>query len=274
LKSFKSCILRRDSIKHKIKLKQKISLLGCGWLGMALAFELSNKGYNIKGSSTSNNNFNKLKSEGVTPFIVDIKQRERDVSDFLLSDILIIAITSKSIDDFKKLITQIEKSKLRKVIFISSTSVYPLSNEVVQEKSPTKKSALIEIEQLFRTNKVLQSTIIRFGGLFGYNRQPVNFIKPDKKIENPEGYINFIHRDDCIQIIERIIEYNIWNQTLNACADSHPKRRKFYEKEYEKIGRHGPVFNEESLNEYKIVNSEKLKTLLDYKFKYSDLMNI
>ena len=68
---------------------------------MALAFELINKGYSVKGSATSNINFDKLKSKGVTPFITDIKQRENDISDFLLSDILIISITSKSINDFE-----------------------------------------------------------------------------------------------------------------------------------------------------------------------------
>ena len=254
-------------------MKQEISILGCGWLGMALAFELINKGYSVKGSATSNNNFDKLKSKVVTPFIIDIKQRENDVSGFLLSDILIISITSKSKDDFENLISQIENSKVRKVIFISSTSVYPNSNGIVTEESSIKISALTEIEHLFRSNKIFQSTIIRFGGLFGYDRQPGNFIKVDKKIENPEGYINFIHRDDCNQIIRKIIENNTWNKTLNACADSHPKRRDFYKKEFKKLGRTDPVFNEESLNTYKIVNSEKLKTLLDYKFKYTDLMN-
>ncbi len=254
-------------------MKQEISILGCGWLGMALAFELINKGYSVKGSATSNNSFDKLKSKVLTPYIVDIKQRENDILGFLLSDILIISITSKSIDDFENFISQIENSKVRKVIFISSTSVYPNSNGIVTEESSIKISALTEIERLFRNNKIFQTTIIRFGGLFGYDRQPGNFIKVDKKIENPEGYINFIHRDDCNQIIEKIIENNTWNKTLNACADSHPKRRDFYKKEFKKLGRPDPVFNEESLNAYKIVNSEKLKTLLDYKFKYSDLMN-
>ena len=239
---------------------------------MSLAFELTNKGYNVKGSATSNNNFDKLKSKLVTPFIIDIKQLKNNISSFLLSDVLIISITSKSIDDFKNLISQIENSKVRKVILISSTSVYPNANGIVTEESPIKISALTEIENLFRNNKLFQSTIIRFGGLFGYERQPGNFIKEGKKIENPEGYINFIHRDDCNQIIEKIIENNTWNKTLNACSDSHPKRREFYKKEFKKLGKPDPEFNEESLNDYKIVSSEKLKTLLDYKFKYSNLM--
>jgi nucleoside-diphosphate-sugar epimerase len=254
-------------------LKQKISILGCGWLGMTLAFELINKGYDVKGSTTTNDKIDELKSKGITPFIIDIDQRENDISDFLLSDILIVAITSKNKDSFENLIAQIENAKVSKVVFISSTSVYPNSNGIAIEESAIKESALTEIEQLFRSSKTFMSTIIRFGGLFGYDRQPGNFIKADKKIDNPEGYINFIHRDDCIQIIEKVIETNTWNETLNACADSHPQRRAFYKKEFKKSGRPDPVFNEESLNEYKIVNSEKLKALLNYRFTYSDLMN-
>ena len=254
-------------------LKQKISILGCGWLGLDLALNLINNDYNVKGSATSSSSFENLKIKAIPAFIVDIKQRERVVSDFLSSDVLIISITSKSIDDFKRLITQIEKSNIKTVIFISSTSVYPNTNEIAIEETPIKTSSLTEIESLFRKNKLFQSTIIRFGGLFGYDRQPGNFFKKDKKIENPEGYINFIHRDDCIQIIKNVIKSNTWNQTLNACADSHPKRRDFYKNEFKKLGKPEPIFNEESLNDYKIVTSEKLKNLLNYTFKYPDLMN-
>ena len=254
-------------------LKQNISILGCGWLGLDLALNLINNGYNVKGSATSRSSFENLKIKAIPAFIVDIKQRERVVSDFLSSDVLIISITSKSIDDFKRLITQIEKSNIKKVIFISSTSVYPNTNNITTEETPIKTSSLTEIESLFRKNKLFQSTIIRFGGLFGYDRQPGNFFKKDKKIENPEGYINFIHRDDCIQIIKNVIKSNTWNQTLNACADSHPKRRDFYKNEFKKLGKPEPMFNEESLNDYKIVTSEKLKNLLNYTFKYPDLMN-
>ncbi|PHS52208.1 MAG: hypothetical protein COB01_07930 [Lutibacter sp.] len=254
-------------------MKQRISILGCGWLGMPLAFELIQNGYHVNGSTTSNNKLNKLRSKGVMPFMVDISKRDVDVSNFLFSDVLIIAIPSKKINDFKHLIAQIEKSETRKVIFISSTSVYPNTNGIVTENTITKKSSLSEIEQLFKLNTIFKSTIIRFGGLFGHDRKPGNFIKVDKKIENPEGFINFVHRDDCVRIIDQVIACDTWNETLNACADTHPKRREFYKKEMKKIGRLEPIFNENSTNDYKIVSNEKLKTLLGYKFEYSNLMN-
>lgn len=252
-------------------MKQTISILGCGWLGTALAADLISKGYTVKGSSTSKEKRVKLKSIGVAPYVIDISQRTLDISKFLSSDILIILIPSKSVEHFKYLISQIEKSETEKVIFISSTSVYPTINGIVTEETAVIKSPLIEIESLFETNILFKSTIIRFGGLFGYDRKPGNFIK-DNKINNPEGFVNLIHRDDCIRIIEKIIDTNTWNEVLNSCADTHPKRSEFYQKEMGKLGRFEPIFNLESLNEYKIVSNEKLKTLLDYTFKYDDLM--
>lgn len=255
-------------------MNPKISILGCGWLGKALAIELLNKQYPVKGSTTSPEKIDSLKAVGIQPFIVDLSNSVNDRNDFLLTDILIISITSKNSADFSNLITQIEKANITKVIFISSTSVYPNTNNTVTEETPRKPTVLSEIEKLFTTNTLFKSTIIRFGGLFGYNRKPGNFIKQGKEIENPEGYINFIHRDDCIQIIEQIITTNSWGETLNVCTDSHPKRRAFYTKEMKKIGKPTPKFNEESANAYKIVNSEKLKTLLNYEFKYADLMDL
>lgn len=254
-------------------MNQRISILGCGWLGTTLAVELIGKGYRVYGSTTSNFKVRELEAKGITPFVIDISDKDINIFDFLFSDVLIIAIISKNISDIKNLIKKVEKSEVRKVLFVSSTSVYPYTNGIVTEETDTKNSPLANIEKLFKTNSFFESTIIRFGGLFGYDRNPGNFIESVKKIENPEGYINLIHRDDCILIIEQIIAKDAWNKVLNACTDSHPTRRKFYLKEAEKLGKPIAIFNENSENNYKIINSQKLKDLLDYEFKHTDLMN-
>ena len=254
-------------------MTQRISILGCGWLGLPLAFELTQKGYITKGSTTSDSKVEILKSKGIISFIIDIGKREYNFPDFLDTEVLIISIPSKKIEDFKYLINQIEASDIKKVIFISSTSVYPFTNQMVTEDTPIKQTSLSEIELLFKSNLIFNSTIIRFGGLFGYDRKPGKFIQIDKKIKNPEGYVNLIHRDDCIQIIESIIQNDIWNETFNACADTHPKRKDFYKNEIIKIGRTEPLIDKKSENKFKIVSSEKMKTMLNYSFKYSDLLN-
>ena len=91
-------------------------------------------------------------------------------------------------------------------------------------------------------------------------------------IEHPEGFVNMIHRDDCIGIIREILRQKCWGEILNACADTHPTRRDFYSLAAAKVGRTDLVFNEQADHHYKIVSSQKLKALLGYEFTYGDLM--
>ena len=96
---------------------------------------------------------------------------------FLKAKLLVISIPSKNIEDFEYLISEIEKSTIKKIIFISSTSVYPLNNSITTEDSPIHKNALSQIEQLFRVNANFKTTIIRFGGLIGFDRKPGRFFQ-------------------------------------------------------------------------------------------------
>jgi len=240
---------------------------------MPLALALVQKGLEVKGSSRSVAKSDMLKQGGVIPYVIDLNQANDDLSGFLQTDILIIAVTSKQVEDFRNLIDQIEKSTLQNVLFVSSTSVYPNTNSIVTETSEVINSALTQIESLFRSSTAFKTTILRFGGLFGYDRQPGRFFSIGKKIDQPEGFVNFIHRDDCIGIISRIIEQNHWQETLNACADTHPTRRAFYTKESLKLGLPKPEFTESTVSAYKIISSEKLKKLLEYRFLYPDLMD-
>ena len=83
-----------------------------------------------------------------------------------------------------------------------------------------------------------------------------------------------IHRDDCIGIIEQIIKKSIWNETFNACADTHPTRREFYSKAALAIGEDVPDFIETNSKNKKIISSHKLKMMLNFKFKYHNLLDI
>lgn len=253
-------------------MEKKISILGCGWLGLPLAIDLNQKGNIVKASNRSATKFDQLKKEAISTYLIDITKEKNDYSEFLDSEILIVPIPSKDLEGFKSLIEQIEQSNIQKVIFVSSTSVYSNSNSVVTEDHPTNDSALSLIEGLFRSNRNFKTTIIRFAGLIGYDRKPSLFFPEGRVIDQPEGFVNMIHRDDCIQIIEQVIEKDIWDETLNACADSHPSRRAYYTKEILKEGRSSPIFNEDSQNEYKIISNQKLKQVLSFEFKHPDLM--
>lgn len=255
-------------------MKQQVSILGCGWLGLPLAKTLVQNGYQVLGSTTTPSKLSELESIGIRPFLIDIHLMDQpNSSSFFSSEILIIAITSKSLEDFQRLIDSIVVSPIKQVLFVSSTSVYPMCNGVVTEATKTLDTPLASIEQLFLSQNSFETSILRFGGLFGATRLPVNFIR-NKVVSHPEGYINFIHQEDGIAVILKMIQSSLWSPILNVCSDSHPKRRDFYMQQTQKAGIPTPVFDESTPCSYKIVDSQKLKTLLNYQFKYGDLMAI
>jgi nucleoside-diphosphate-sugar epimerase len=226
------------------KENKTISILGCGWLGVPLAKRLIQKGLSVKGSVTSEEKFELLQKAGIEPFRIVVSDTEVIMDDpaFFRADVLIISIPPKRIDDIelvfpsqiRRLIPFILNSGIQKVIFISSTSVYPDKNQIAREEDflvPDKASgrALVEAEDLFREIAEFKTTIIRFGGLIGEDRNPGRFLmKSSKPIE--DAPVNLIHQDDCIEIISSIIDRDLWGETLNACCPEHPMKKDFYQR--------------------------------------------
>jgi len=274
----------------------KISILGCGWLGFPLAKKLIEIGFEVKGSTTSENKLDILKSNNIEPFLLKLSETKisESISEFLEnSEILIIDIppglrkitdpeTEKTfVAKIKKLIPSIENSTIEKVIFISSTSVYAdtASISTVTEESilhPDTESGkqLVEVENLFLNNSHFTSTIIRFGGLIGEDRNPINMLAGKTNIANPEAPINLIHQEDCIGIICEMLNEvqhdNVRNEVFNAVAPNHPTRKNYYTEKAKQLHLIAPLFNQNETNIGKIVSSEKVGKVLGYKFMKLD----
>lgn len=250
--------------------------MGSGWLGLPLAGHLVSMGHSVKASTTSEGRVSELTTINAAPFLIDIGSLSSSIQGFLQSNILIINIPSKNIDGFSGLIKEIEKSDIEKIIFISSTSVYEDKNKTILESDGEESglSPLITIENLFRNCGKVKTTIVRFGGLIGYSRNPGMFFSSGRLVSNPDSNVNLIHRDDCIGIISQIIEQGIWGEVFNCCTDTHPSKREFYTRAAESIGMPAPEFVDADSKSYKIISNEKVKQVLNYKFLHPDLMKI
>lgn len=262
---------------------KQISVLGCGWLGMPLAKQLLQNGYAVNGSTTTESKLELLEKVGISPFLISLKANDssREVTVFLEnSEILIINIPpglrGNSGENFvakmENLIPFIEKSSVEKVIFVSSTSVYADENKVVTEetfpKPETESGKQLHVsENLLLNNSNFQTTVLRFGGLIGEDRHPIKFLFGRNNIENPEAPINLIHQTDCIEIIQKIIEKEVWNTVFNAVAPFHPSRKKYYTEKAMAMHLHPPQFNENQTSVGKTVSSDKLISVLNYDFK-------
>ena len=249
-----------------------ISILGSGWLGLPLAKHLVEQDYHVKASTRAPSKNADIENIGAQSFIVDMDM-DADFDAFLQADILLVNITSKNIDGFKRLIKAVEHSPINKVIFVSSTSVYKNVNKLVSEVDGVEdpQSPLFQIEQLFRINPTFETTVVRFAGLFGYSRHPGLFFG-DRPIPQPDAPVNLIHRDDCINIIDCIVKHEKWGEVFNACADTHPSKREFYSHARAVLGLPVPEFDTSVRAGFKIINNEKLKRSLRYEYIHADLM--
>lgn len=255
---------------------KKISILGCGWLGFPLTQYLMTMGYRVKSSTRSLNRYNKLIEAGLPAFVFDIDNPQNQMSDFLQTDLLVINITSKNLQGFARLISEIEQAGVKKVLFVSSTSVYGNINKLIGEEdhAELESSPLFQIEQMFVQNPTFLTSIVRFSGLIGYSRHPGRFFRSGKIIPQADAPVNLIHRDDCIGIISLIIEQEVWGEVFNACADTHPSKREFYSHTRKLLGLNAPEFANDAESGYKIISNNKLKRMLGYQFKYPDVMAI
>lgn len=268
----------------------KISILGCGWLGFPLSKALIEKGFSVKGSTTSESKILILENSGINPFLISLEAEgiKGDIDDFLEnSEILIIDIPPKLrgaekesfVAKIQNLIPEIEKSCIQKVIFISSTSVYADSENfplITEETLATPDSEsgkqLLETENILLANSNFQTAVLRFGGLIGEDRHPIKFLSGKENVENPNAPINLIHQQDCIRIILKIIEKDTWNQIFNAVAPFHPSRKEYYNKKASSLGLPLVGFNEEGTSVGKVISSRNIIHIIsDFNESYKNL---
>lgn len=266
-------------------MSKKIAILGCGWLGLPLAKSLVKDGYQVHGSTTSEEKLAILKAEGIKPFLISLSADsiKGNIQGFLTDvDAIIVNVppklrsgkTENYVKKMHLLHGEIKKSQVRKTIFISSTSVYGDIDGDVTEKTivqPSTESGkqLLASETIFRKDQDLDITIIRFGGLIGADRHPVTMLSGRKNLKNGNHPINLIHQDDCIRIICNILAKSWWNETFNGVYPYHPTKQKYYTSEALKKGLQIPDYDTNKQKNGKIVHSYNLTNVKNFRFTTS-----
>ncbi len=265
-------------------MNKNISIIGCGWLGLPLAKQLIIGGHSIKGSTTSFAKIETLRSLGIDAFNVELTEDfiKGDIQHCLSgSEILVINVPpglrkhpeNDFVQQMRSLIPYIERSSIKKVIFVSSTSVYhddeyfaTITEDSIQNPDSEAGKQLVKVEKMLQNNPNFQTTILRFSGLFGPDRHPAKNLSDKTNIKNPDAPVNLIHLDDCIGIIEAIIRKDLWNDTFNASSRPHPTRQNYYTSICEAMNLPLPIFNHDATSKGKYIDSKKLEHLLNYTF--------
>jgi len=210
--------------------KKSISILGCGWVGKALKTTLEIDGLLVHCLTRD--------------IIANKKAKLYDV------DVLVIAIPPKDdyIEVLEKTLENIHKSV--QVILLSSISFYD------------EKALVVEAEKRVQAlHKWV--VVLRLGGLMGYNRIAGKYTA-GKTLANDSG-TNYVHRDDVVGIIKKIIKGNIQNNIFDIVAPIQTTKKKIFLQNAEQFGFEKTEFLA-CFQDAKSLSPDKVCKVLDYTF--------
>lgn len=261
----------------------QISILGCGWLGFPLATALQQKGYSVKGSTTSHTKISTLKAALIKPYLINLTEKEVSGNFFEFvegSETLIINIPPKLKNEssasfsekIKVLIQLVMTTELKQLLFVSSISVFnDLQGQVNEMTSPQPETLsgkeLLQSEQLLSSNQNFKTTILRFGGLIDEKRHPINFLAGKVDVTGGNAPINLVHLEDCIGIILAILEKNYWGKIVHGVYPLHTTKKEYYTHKAKEKGLIPPKYKKEITTKNKVVLSAILSNVLDFKFQ-------
>ena len=273
---------------------------GCGYIGAHTTIALIEQGYQViifdNLSNASKDSISRIeKITGTRPelLVVDLKDQNKTTAAFEVhkdASAVIHFAAYKAVKEsveqplsyyennlFSLINTLVAQQKfgIKNFIFSSSATVYGAPESCpVTEDSPTFPSrqsgiALVEVEEMLKSSGI-PMTILRMGGLVGYNRRPGRFLAGRKNLIHANAPVNLVHLDDCIHVIWEIIQQDRWGEVFNVCADDHPKRKEFYTFAATKMGLPVPEFSLDQTEGGKCVSNAKLKESLSFSFQYAD----
>lgn len=244
----------------------KTSVIGCGWLGRPLCETLQSKGYDVT-TTTSQTAKKKELDAHFRTLLYNIGSDAPEES-LLNANVIIYTIPPLGLKEVEGFFSNVPREK--KIIFISSTSIFGKSIGICDEKSPSNPDTkngklLVESERFLRQN-FTKATILRPGGLFGeFNkklRHPIYFLQGKQNLENGSEWLHLVDGHDCIQAILNIIEKNLWNDDFNLINDLRLKKSEYYPQIAKNLDLEPPHYLEHSLANPTKISNEKSKKIL------------
>lgn len=266
-----------------------VLVLGCGWLGMALARQLAASGHTVLGTTTTPEHLAPMAAAGITGHLLqlgsDFDTRAEALLHRLLSaaDVLVLNVPPRAAaaGAYPTLLRPVHRAVAaagtRHVLFVSSTSVYPneprLMHETDAMSTRDASSDVLRAEGHFVPRYgQWKSTVVRLGGLIGPDRSPGRFLAGRRDLDQGNAPVNLVHLTDVVGVLSCIIERGTWGHTFNVCAAQHPRRRDFYPAAAKHLNLEPPTFKDEQEVSGKTIDSSLVRSLVPYQFKHDDVL--
>lgn len=270
----------------------KVSICGCGWLGLPLAKHLVQQGMETWGSKQTAEQALELAEYGIhgvalsLPLSLEQPVLPSPLASFLDTDLLVINVPpgryAGAVEEWgvivKRLSATAKQAGCRKVIFISTTAVYGDCKGTIDEWTEPRPNTLsgkahLAIEQYLRAEWGDEVVILRLAGLIGPNRHPVRYLSGRQGIENGKDKVNLIHQEDCIAAISQIVARWPYYPIMHLAAPQHPSREAYYRQMAQMAGLPLPEFADSVERNSKVIDAAKTCGWLSLCIRHADLLS-
>lgn len=265
---------------------QRIAIIGAGWLGLPLAQHLQQLGHWVCASRTTEQRLTELPAHAITGFLCQLPQAN-SLADTLTNfhcDTLIGSFPpgfrqGQSPDysvSWQALVAQAKQADIKKIIMVSSTSVYPDQAQDMLESDASwqlaqqhdhfseKAKILLAAEQAV-IDSGINYTLLRCSGLIGPNRHPARFVTRLSQVSELAP-ANLLHLTDAIRAITFSIDH-LDNEVVNVTTPNTVSKAEFYQAALKAIGSHTPLPKVVQQRDKRIIANKLLQA--GFSFHYS-----
>ncbi len=206
-----------------------ILLVGCGDIGSHLGVALAAAGHQCFGLKRNANHL----PAAISPLIADVTDPDSLQNLPPKLDYLVYSVAASGFDadTYRKVYVEglanilqaLTKQAIRprRILFVSSTATYhQRDGEWVDETSATEPTSfsgrsMLAAEKLLADSE-FTGTSVRFSGIYGPGRERLlQWVHQGVFCSStPPHYSNRIHRDDCVGVLQHLIERDLANQPV------------------------------------------------------------
>lgn len=268
-------------------IQGSVGIIGCGWLGKALAKALQEKNTPVLATSSQISNVEQLNEQGIKAEQLTLPAEVKELSEHKVftQQNLIIAITPKfkqGRTDYPEKIAQLVsaakiKAQVKRIIFISSSGIYQGLSGLVNEENELdltikKVNLLAEAEQAVLAFNS-HASVLRLAGLVGPERHPGKFLLAKKVLSDAKNKVNLIHQADAVGLILSLLSQQKVSGIFNGVSDTHVSKQEYYQCAAQALGLSLPKFDlSMATANSRVVCGDKAKQVLGYSFVYPDLL--
>jgi len=270
-----------------------VGIIGCGWLGTPLAYELQKNKVEVLATSSQLENVEKLNRQDIKALQLSLPLPLEQLCQYAVfaQKSLVIAITPQLkqgrtdyADKVKQIITAAEQTGVvERIVLLSSTAIYQgLFGEVDEQQKlnlTTEKSKILSAAEQACLSFSKQAVVLRLAGLVGPDRHPGKFLRANKILSNSSISVNLIHQQDAVGLVQALLLKDAPQGIFNGVSDTHVSKAEFYCAAAKSIGLQAPLLPEEYLVNTqpseidRIVSGSKAKQQLSYSFVYPNLLD-